>query len=73
MTLPGLMWIDLTLAHTQRCQNLAWFLYGCAEREQRCNIDACMAWWLQAFTAAAAMHRPPAAAGTAPRGPAPTW
>ena len=51
---PTMPWIDLALLELQRCQQLAWFVYGCIEREHRLNLDACVAWWLQAFTPAAA-------------------
>ena len=57
MTLPGLPWIELTLREAQRCHHLAWFLYGCVEREHRLNLDACMAWWIQAFMAPSASIR----------------
>ena len=56
MTVPGMPWIDLTLQQTQRCHHLAWFLYECVEREHRLNLDACVTWWLQAFTPAAAQQ-----------------
>lgn len=38
-------WTNLMLHQTQRCHHLAWFLYGCLEREQVLNLDACVAWW----------------------------
>jgi hypothetical protein len=54
MNLPGMPWFDLTLLQTQRCHHLAWFLYGCAAREHVLNLDACLTWWVRAFTPAAA-------------------
>jgi hypothetical protein len=47
---------DLMLRQTQRCQHLAWFLYGCVEREHRLNLDACVTWWVQAFVPAATLR-----------------
>jgi len=55
MNAPGMPWIDLTLRQTQRCHHVAWFLYGCVEREHLLNVDACMTWWIRAFTPAAAL------------------
>jgi len=37
---PITPWIDLTLHQAQRCHHLAWFLYGCLEREHLLNVDA---------------------------------
>ena len=52
MNVTGIPWIDLTLRQTQRCHHLAWFLYGCVEREHLLNLDACAIWWIRAFTPA---------------------
>ena len=54
MKLTGMPSLDLMLLQTQRCQHLAWFLYGCIEREHVLNRDACITWWVQAFTPVAA-------------------
>lgn len=37
--------IDLTLHQAQRCHHLAWFVYGCLEREHVLNLEALVAWW----------------------------
>ncbi len=46
-----------TAWHPQRCWQLAWFLYGCIEREHMLNLQACMDWWLRAGAPAAAEPR----------------
>jgi len=46
-------WLDMTLHHAQRCHHLAWFLYGCLEREHLLNVEAFLAWW---FRGAASPH-----------------
>lgn len=46
MNTPITPWINLTLHQAQRCHHLAWFLYGCLEREHRLNVHAFVAWWL---------------------------
>jgi len=56
MNASGIPWVDLTLRQTQRCHHLAWFLYGCVEREHRLNVDACVTWWVQAFMPAATLR-----------------
>jgi len=56
MNAPGIPWIDLMFRQTQRCQHLAWFLYGCVEREHRLNLDACVTRWVQALTPAATLR-----------------
>ena len=56
---PSLPWVDLVLWQPHRCWHVAWFLYGCAEREHVLNVDACMRWWLQAFTPLAAPGKLP--------------
>lgn len=45
MNTPFVPWIDLVAMQTQRVGELAWFLYSCAEREQRLNADAWLRWW----------------------------
>ena len=52
MNLPVMPWCNLLLQQSQKCHNLAWFLYGCAEREHLLNMDAWVTWWTQAFTLA---------------------
>jgi len=47
MNTPITPWIDLMLHQAQRCHHLAWFLYGCLEREQVLNVDSFVAWWLR--------------------------
>jgi hypothetical protein len=53
MNHPALVWIDVMLRETQRCHHLSRFLYGCIEREHVLNMDACITWWVLAFTPAA--------------------
>lgn len=45
MNIPLIPWLDLVAMQAQRAGELAWFLYSCAEREQRLNADAWFAWW----------------------------
>ena len=45
MNTPITSWISLMLDQAQRCHHLAWFLYGCAAREQALNLNAFAAWW----------------------------
>lgn len=45
MNTPVTSWIRLMLDQAQRCHHLAWFLYGCAAREQVLNLNAFAAWW----------------------------
>lgn len=40
-------WVDLTLHQAQRCQHLAWFIYGWLEREHVLNVDAFVASWVR--------------------------
>jgi hypothetical protein len=47
MNTPSTPWIDLTLQQAQRWHHLAWFLYGCLEREHVLNVDAFVAWWMR--------------------------
>jgi hypothetical protein len=47
MNTPNSPWIDLTLQQAQRWHHLAWFLYGCLEREHVLNVDAFVAWWMR--------------------------
>ncbi len=45
MNLPFIPWFDIAAMQMQRAAEVAWFVYGCAEREQRLNADAWFAWW----------------------------
>jgi len=47
MNTPITPWIKLTLQQTQRCHHLAWFVYGCLEREHLLNMHALVAWWVR--------------------------
>ena len=74
MNAPFLPLIDVVLHHARRCHHLAWFLYGCLEREQALNADAYMAWWLRGVEPSskrllfpAAGRRIPAPTTSAPR------
>ncbi len=49
MTTPVWHWIQLTAVPASRYHHLAWFLYGCVEREQVLNLNACAAWWIKAL------------------------
>lgn len=49
MNAPAIPWVQLMLQQTRRCHHLAWFLYGCVEREHRLNVDAYVIWWARAF------------------------
>lgn len=57
-----MQWIDLTGVQTQRCHHLAWFLYGWIEREHVLNLNACAAWWIEAFVPPAGQLWSPASA-----------
>jgi len=57
MNLPRIPWLDPTLWQTQRYHHLAWFLYGCVEREHLLNLDACTNWWVKALWPAAAARQ----------------
>lgn len=37
---PTMPWFELALQQARRCHQLAWFLYGWVEREQRLNLNA---------------------------------
>ena len=74
MNLQLLTVVDHVLCHAQRCHHLAWFLYGCLEREGALNVNAYMAWWLRAvepssktLLSPAVGRRIPAAATSATR------
>ena len=56
-SLPVIPWCTLMLDQTQKCHNLAWFLYGCAQREHVLNMDAWVTWWARAFTVAPSSPR----------------
>lgn len=45
MNTSAVPWFDLAALQAQRVGQLAWFLYGCAAREQRLNLDAWLSWW----------------------------
>lgn len=45
MNLPVVSWFDLAAMQLRRGAELAWFLYGCAQREQQINADAWFGWW----------------------------
>ena len=48
MNIPFIPWLDLVAMQARRAGEMAWFLYSCAEREQRLNADAWFAWWSRA-------------------------
>lgn len=47
MKTPIMPFVDLSLQQAQRWNHLAWFLYGCIEREHVINMNAFVAWWVQ--------------------------
>jgi hypothetical protein len=53
VSLPRVPWLDPTLQHAEQVQQVAWFLYGCMEREHLLNVDACVTWWVRTFAPAA--------------------
>jgi len=71
MNTPSTPWIDLTLQQAQRWHHLAWFLYGCLEREHVLNVDAFVAWWMRGVasrTSSARSSAMPIRRCKAPRG-----
>lgn len=52
MNMTGMPWTGLIALQPQRCQQLAWFLYGWVEREHVLNMNACADWWVRAFVPA---------------------
>jgi hypothetical protein len=40
----NIAWINLLLGHSMRCHQLAWFVYGCVEREHWVTLNSC-GWW----------------------------
>lgn len=45
MNFPVVPWFDLAAMQARRAAELAWFLYGCAQREQHLNANAWFGWW----------------------------
>lgn len=58
MNTPFTPWIDLTLMQAQQCHRLAWFLYGCLEREHVLNQKACAAWWVRELASSPGVRGP---------------
>ncbi len=51
MNMTDMPWFSLTASRPERFHQLAWFLYGCIEREHALNMRACMDWWLRTVAA----------------------
>lgn len=47
MNFPVVPWFDLAAMQARRAVELAWFLYGCAQREQRINAEVWAGWWVR--------------------------
>jgi hypothetical protein len=62
MNMMGMPWIDPAALQPLRWHQLAWFVYGCIEREHVLNMKACADGWMQAFVPAVWQVRLPAAA-----------
>lgn len=56
MELPRTALMDL---QPQRSYQIAWFVYGCIEREYVLNVSACADWWMRAIGISAAQLKAP--------------
>lgn len=51
MNFPVVPWFDLAAMQARRAAELAWFVYGCAQREQHLNAHAWFGWWTRGAAA----------------------
>ena len=72
MNRMGIPWTALMDMQPQRSYHIAWFVYGCIEREHVLNVSAYAEWWMRAIGISTTQfdgttrHRSPSRVGPLP-------